>query len=49
MAARYDQAIGDAFGNAISSVKTGEKTKEDALNDFYDVIESTYPEIKVVR
>ena len=46
---RYDQAIGDAFGNAISSVKTGEKTKEDALNDFYDVIESTYPEIKVVR
>ncbi len=46
---RYDQAIGDAFGNAISSVKTGEKSKEDALNDFYDVIESTYPEIKVVR
>ena len=25
---RYDKAIGDAWGNAISAIKTGEKTKE---------------------
>lgn len=46
---RYDQAIGDAFGNAISAIKTGEKSKEDAMNEFYDIIESTYPEIEVDR
>lgn len=46
---RYDQAIGDAFGNAISSIKTGEKSKEDALKEFYDVIESSYPDITVTR
>ncbi len=46
---RYDQGIGDAWGNAISAVKTGEKTKEEAVSEFYDVIESTYPEITVNR
>ena len=46
---RYDQAIGDAWGNAISAVKTGEMTKEDAVNEFYDMIESTYPDIQVER
>lgn len=46
---RYDQAIGDAWGNAISAVKTGEKTKEEAVGEFYDKIESTYPEITVNR
>lgn len=46
---RYDQAIGDAWGNAISAIKTGEKTKEEAVNEFYDVIESTYPDITVNR
>lgn len=46
---RYDQAIGDAWGNAISAVKTGEKTKEEAVDEFYDVIESTYPDITVNR
>lgn len=46
---RYDQAIGDAWGNAISAIKTGEKTKEDAIAEFYDVIESTYPDITVNR
>lgn len=46
---RYDQAIGDAWGNAISAVKTGEKSKEDAIAEFYDKVEATYPDIKVNR
>ena len=46
---RYDKGIGDAWGNAISSVKTGEKTKDEAISDFYDTIEATYPEITVNR
>lgn len=46
---RYDQAIGDAWGQAISAVKTGEKTKEEAVAEFYDVIESSYPDITVNR
>lgn len=46
---RYDQAIGDAWGEAISSVKIGEKTKDEAVSDFYDKIEATYPEININR
>ncbi len=46
---RYDKAIGDAWASATTSIKTGEKTKEEALAEFYDVIESTYPEITVNR
>lgn len=46
---RYDQAIGDAWGNAISAVKTGEKTKDEAVAEFYDMIESSYPDITVTR
>lgn len=46
---RYDTAIGDAWNNAMSAVKTGEKTKEEAINEFYDKIESTYPDITVNR
>ncbi len=46
---RYDKAIGDAWGNAITAVKTGEKSKEDAVNEFYDVVQSTYPDIEIDR
>lgn len=46
---RYDKAIGDAWGTAISSIKTGQASKEDAISEFYDVVESTYPDIKVER
>jgi len=46
---RYDKAIGDAWGAAITAVKTGEKTKDEAITEFYDVVESTYPEITVNR
>ena len=35
--------------NYTSSVKTGEKTKDEAISDFYDTIEATYPEITVNR
>ena len=46
---KYDKAIGDAWGSAITSIKTGEKTKEDAISEFYDVVESTFPDITVKR
>ncbi|MCC8044417.1 MAG: ABC transporter substrate-binding protein [Clostridiales bacterium] len=46
---KYDTPIGDAWGSAISSIKTGEMSKEDAISNFYDTIESTYPELTVVR
>lgn len=46
---RYDKVINDAWGSAITAVKTGEKTKEEAISEFYDVVESTYPEITVNR
>ncbi len=46
---RYDKAIGDAWASAITAIKTGEKSKEDAISEFYDVVESTYPEITVNR
>lgn len=46
---RYDKAIGDAWGKAISAVKTGQETKDEAIEEFYDVVESTYPEIEIDR
>lgn len=47
---KYDTEIGDAWGNAISKIKQGEMSKEDALAEFYDTIESTFAgEIEVVR
>lgn len=45
----YDQAIGDAWGEAISAIKTEQKEKDEAISDFYDVVEATYPEIVVER
>ncbi len=39
---KYDTEIGNAWGNAISKIKTGEATKEDALKEFYDTVESTF-------
>jgi multiple sugar transport system substrate-binding protein len=46
---RYDKTIGDAWAAAITAIKTDEKSKEDAITEFYDVVESTFPEIKVNR
>ncbi|SEA82855.1 multiple sugar transport system substrate-binding protein [Pseudobutyrivibrio sp. ACV-2] len=46
---RYDKVINDAWGAAITAIKTGEKSKDDAIAEFYDVVESTYPDITVER
>ena len=46
---RYDKIINDAWGAACTAVKTGEADKETAISEFYDVVESTYPEITIER
>ena len=47
---RYDKQIGDAWGTAISKIKTGELTKEEAVAEFYDTVEATFPgEVTVNR
>ena len=46
---QYDKIIGDAWGAAISSVKTGEATKEEAIEEFYDTVAYTYPELEIDR
>jgi len=46
---RYDKQIGDAWSQAISAIKTDEKSKEDAVNAFYDTVQSTFPEIEIDR
>lgn len=45
----YDTAIANAWGEAISAIKLGEKTKEEAIDEFYNVVEATYPELEVNR
>lgn len=46
---RYDKAIGDAWGNAISAIKKGEKSKDDAIKGFYDEVQSTYPDLTIKK
>lgn len=46
---KYDTAINDAWGAATTSVKEGTATKEDAINEFYDVVAATYPELTIER
>lgn len=47
---RYDKQIGDAWGTAISKIKTGELTKDEAIAEFYDTVEATFPgEVTVNR
>ena len=46
---KYDKVIGDAWGAAIGSIKTGQATREDAINTFYDTVQSTYPELAISR
>lgn len=46
---QYDQAIGDAWGAAITAIKTGEKDREAAIDEFYDVVAATYPNIIIER
>lgn len=46
---QYDTAIGNAWGAAISTLKTEEGTLDEALATFYDTVQSTYPEITINR
>lgn len=46
---KYDTQCNNLWNAAIGSVYRDEMTKEEAINDFYDNIESTYPEIQVER
>ena len=46
---KYDKVINDAWGAAINSIKTGEMTQDEAMNNFYDTVQSTYPEIEINR
>ncbi|MFR3760137.1 hypothetical protein [Hungatella sp.] len=41
--------MGDAWAAAINSIKMGEMSEEDAVNNFYDVVASTYPELEIER
>lgn len=46
---KYDKAIGDAWSAAITAVKQGEKTKDEAVEEFYDQVAATYPDIQINR
>ena len=46
---KYDTAIGNAWGEAITAVKTGQMAKADAISEFYDKVASTYPDIQIER
>lgn len=46
---KYDDQIGEFFGQAIESIQKGEMSKEDALKDFYKNISTVYPEIEVPK
>lgn len=43
----YDTQISDYFGQAIESVQREEKTKEEALKEFYKNVKTIYPELEV--
>ena len=45
----YDTVIGDAWGAAISAIKTGEKDKETAIADFYTEVSSAYPDLVIEK
>ena len=45
----YDRLIGIAWNAAIENIKTGAMTKDDAVAQFYDEVEATYPDLTVVR
>lgn len=44
---KYDDEIGNFFGQAIGAVQNGEKTKEEALKEFYKNVKTVYPEVNV--
>ncbi|MGM9973682.1 MAG: ABC transporter substrate-binding protein [Clostridiaceae bacterium] len=46
---KYDDQIGVFWGASIEAVQKGEMTKEEAIEDFYMQVESTYPEIEIKK
>ncbi|MBM7094839.1 extracellular solute-binding protein [Bacillus sp. H-16] len=44
---RYDQQIDTMFGNAVGEYVDGVKTKEEALEEFYNLVQNAYPHIQV--
>lgn len=46
---KYDDQIGGFWGASIEAVQKGEMTKEEAIEDFYMQVETTFPEILVAR
>lgn len=45
----YDDTIGGYWGTAIEKIQKGEMTKEEAIEDFYLQVESTYPELTIEK
>ena len=43
----YDDTCKEAFGAAIISVQKGEQTKQEALEEFYMVVTTQYPELSI--
>ncbi|KMK76863.1 ABC transporter substrate-binding protein [Alkalihalobacillus pseudalcaliphilus] len=43
---RYDQQIDTLFGNAVSEYVEGTKTKEEAIQEFYNLVKNAYPHIQ---
>ncbi|MGN0745105.1 MAG: hypothetical protein ACI4ML_00370 [Aristaeellaceae bacterium] len=43
----YDDVCKEAFGAAIVAVQKGEKTKQDALKEFYLVVTTQFPELVI--
>ncbi|MGN0991493.1 MAG: extracellular solute-binding protein [Candidatus Ventricola sp.] len=43
----YDDACKEAFGAGIVAVQKGEKTKEEALKEFYLVVTTQFPELVI--
>ena len=46
---KYDDTIGNFWGAAIESIQKGDMTKEEAIEDFYMQVVTTFPEITVNR
>lgn len=46
---KYDDQIGSYWGSAIESVQKGEKTKEQAIEEFYINVQSIYPELEIAN
>jgi len=44
---KYDDSIGNFWGESIEAIQKGEMTREEAIKDFYMQVRTTFPEITV--